>query len=56
MKKYVWSETTVEGGKPFTGTLAHPPSNDRGVSERGHPRSVASPGAAAPPSSMPMSP
>jgi len=26
MKKYVWSETTVEGGKPFTGTLAHPPS------------------------------
>jgi hypothetical protein len=27
MKKYVWSETVVEGGKPFTGTLAHPPSN-----------------------------
>jgi hypothetical protein len=27
MKKYVWSETKVEGGKPFTGTLAHPPSN-----------------------------
>jgi len=27
MKKYVWSETHVEGGKPFTGTLAHPPSN-----------------------------
>ena len=26
MKKYVWSETFVEGGKPFTGTLAHPPS------------------------------
>jgi hypothetical protein len=26
MKKYVWSETVVEGGKPFTGTLAHPPS------------------------------
>jgi hypothetical protein len=26
MKKYVWSETWVEGGKPFTGTLAHPPS------------------------------
>jgi hypothetical protein len=26
MKKYVWSETRVEGGKPFTGTLAHPPS------------------------------
>ena len=28
MKKYVWSETIVEGGKPFTGTLAHPPSNN----------------------------
>lgn len=27
MKKYVWSETFVQGGKPFTGTLAHPPSN-----------------------------
>jgi hypothetical protein len=27
MKKYVWSETRIEGGKPFTGTLAHPPSN-----------------------------
>src|SRR5436309_4268594 len=26
MKKYVWSETVVEGGKSFTGTLAHPPS------------------------------
>ena len=27
MKKYVWSETRVEGGQPFTGTLAHPPAN-----------------------------
>lgn len=27
MKKYVWSETRVEGGKPFSGALAHPPSN-----------------------------
>jgi len=26
MKKYVWSETVVEGGKPFTGKLAHPPT------------------------------
>jgi hypothetical protein len=26
MKKYVWSETRVEGGRPFTGTLAQPPS------------------------------
>ena len=27
MKKYVWSETQVEGGRAFTGTLKHPPSN-----------------------------
>ena len=27
MKKYVWSETFVEGGKPFKGALAKPPSN-----------------------------
>jgi alpha-L-rhamnosidase/Glycosyl hydrolases family 2, sugar binding domain len=27
MKKYVWSETPVEGGKPFTSFLIHPPSN-----------------------------
>jgi hypothetical protein len=26
MKKFVWSETLVEGGKPFTGKLAQPPS------------------------------
>jgi hypothetical protein len=26
MKKYVWSETVVEGGKPFTGKLIHPPT------------------------------
>ncbi len=26
MKKYVWSETSVEGGRPFEGTLAKPPS------------------------------
>ena len=25
MKKVVWSETRVEGGKPFTGVLPHPP-------------------------------
>ncbi|MGD0797118.1 MAG: glycosyl hydrolase [Acidobacteriaceae bacterium] len=28
MKKYVWSETMVQGGKPFSGMLAHPPSNN----------------------------
>lgn len=26
MKKVVWSETRVEGGKPFTGALGHPPT------------------------------
>ena len=26
MKKYVWSETQVEGGKPFSGKLVKPPS------------------------------
>jgi hypothetical protein len=26
MKKYVWSETEVKGGQPFTGKLPHPPS------------------------------
>jgi hypothetical protein len=26
MKKFVWSETLVEGGQPFTGTLPKPPS------------------------------
>ena len=27
MKKYVWSATSVPGGKPFSGVLPHPPSN-----------------------------
>ncbi|HLY40765.1 MAG TPA: glycosyl hydrolase [Terracidiphilus sp.] len=27
MKKYVWSETPVAGGKPFSGVLTHPPTN-----------------------------
>jgi hypothetical protein len=26
MKKFVWTETRIEGGKPFTGTLAQPPT------------------------------
>ena len=26
MKKYVWSETRIEGGKPFTGVLPKPPT------------------------------
>lgn len=28
MKKLVWSATRAEGGRPFTGILAHPPQND----------------------------
>lgn len=28
MKKLVWSATRVPGGRPFVGTLAHPPRND----------------------------
>jgi hypothetical protein len=28
MKKYVWSETRVRGGQPFSGKLLKPPSND----------------------------
>ncbi|HWV12524.1 MAG TPA: glycosyl hydrolase [Sphingobium sp.] len=27
MKKYVWSETRIDGGKPFVGKLAQPPSS-----------------------------
>jgi hypothetical protein len=26
MKKYVWSETVIQGGKPFTGEIAPPPN------------------------------
>jgi hypothetical protein len=26
MKKVVWSETRIQGGKPFSGTLPHPPT------------------------------
>ena len=33
MKKYVWSETRVEGGKPFTGALASSTLEHRRVSE-----------------------
>jgi (4-O-methyl)-D-glucuronate---lignin esterase len=47
MKKYVWSETFVEGGKPFTGRLAHPPS------ETGAFQSVKLHGGVAPPGSAP---
>ena len=50
MKKYVWSETFVEGGKPFSGMLAHPPSNTGAFQNMGVRDSLAAPqGAAAPP-------
>ena len=43
MKKYVWSETLVEGGKPFTGTLAHPPSNTGAFQDLGVRDALAAP-------------
>jgi hypothetical protein len=33
MKKLVWSETRVEGGRRFTGVLAAPPSNNGGFQD-----------------------
>jgi alpha-L-rhamnosidase/Glycosyl hydrolases family 2, sugar binding domain len=27
MKKYVWSETVIDGGNPYKGKIAHPPTN-----------------------------
>jgi hypothetical protein len=35
MKKLVWSETDVVGGKSFTGKLAEPPSNEGPVRDSG---------------------
>src|ERR1700733_9444338 len=35
MKRLVWSETDVEGGKSFTGKLAEPPSNEGPVRDSG---------------------
>src|SRR3954452_23242322 len=50
MKKYVWSETAVEGGKAFKGTLAHPPSNTGAFQNIGIRDALAPPaGAAEPP-------
>ena len=49
MKKYVWSETVVEGGKPFSGQLAHPPSNTGGFQNLGVRDLLAAPEGAPPP-------
>ena len=46
MKKYVWSVTRVQGGKPFTGTLAHPPSNTGAFQNLGIRDTLASPAGA----------
>jgi hypothetical protein len=49
MKKYVWSETLVEGGKPFSGKLTHPPSNTGGFQNLGVRDLLAAPEGAPPP-------
>jgi len=49
MKKYVWSETAVEGGKPFTGKLAHPPSKTGAFQNMGIREEFGRPPAAPPP-------
>ena len=49
MKKYVWSETLAEGGKPFRGTLAHPPSNTGAFQNMGVRDALAPPAGAPPP-------
>ena len=46
MKKYVWSETFIEGGKPFTGTLVHPPTNTGAFQNIGIRDSLGSPAGA----------
>ncbi len=49
MKKYVWSETVVEGGQPFHGTLVHPPSVTGAFQNLGTVEMFRTPGAAKPP-------
>ena len=48
MKKYVWSETFVEGGQPFTGTLLHPPTRTGAFQNVGIHDMIAAPEGAAP--------
>ncbi len=48
MKKYVWSTTYVEGGKPFTGTLAHPPTSTGAFQNMSRPSRPPGPGIPAP--------
>jgi len=49
MKKYVWSETILEGSKPFSGKLAHPPSNTGAFQNVGIHDALGTPGGKQPP-------
>src|SRR3984957_6742819 len=49
MKKYVWSETEVEGGKPFNGKLAAPPGNTGAFQNIGIHDTLGAPEGKAPP-------
>lgn len=49
MKKYVWSETIVDGGQPFMGKLAHPPSTTGAFQNMGIREQFGRPPAAPPP-------
>lgn len=49
MKKYVWSETVVEGGRPFRGVLAKPPMTTGAFQGAGLPHSPFGAPAEAPP-------
>ncbi len=49
MKKYVWSETMLDGGKRFTGRLPHPPSNTGAFQNMGIREEFGRPPAAPPP-------
>jgi hypothetical protein len=48
MKKYVWSETFIEGGKPFSGILPHPPTRTGAFQNVGIHDMIAAPEGAAP--------
>ncbi len=49
MKTYVWTETLVEGGRPFSGTLPKPPSTTGPFQNIALPRGNAQNGTAPPP-------
>jgi hypothetical protein len=49
MKKYVWREMLIQGGKPFIGKLPHPPSNTGAFQDMGIREEFGRPPAAPPP-------